>query len=95
MFGGLLDLLDQVLRHGFAQAVAAHHDLHFLCVARQIDGALPRRVSAAHDHHAPIAERRRLSGRRAVIDARARVLRDARAQDARDRTCPCRPAARA
>ena len=34
------------------QALAAHHDLHFFRVARQIQRALASRVSAAHDHYA-------------------------------------------
>ena len=49
----LLDLIDEVLRHGVAQAIAADHDLHFFRVARQIHGALARRVSAADDEYAP------------------------------------------
>ena len=35
--------------------VAAHHDLHFFRVPRQIHGALARRVPAADDEHAPAA----------------------------------------
>ena len=51
----LLDLIDEVLRHGVAQAIAAHDDLHFFRVARQIHRALAGRVSAADDEHAPAA----------------------------------------
>ena len=88
----LLDLIDQVLRHGVAQAIAAHHDLHFFRVARQIHGALARRVPAADDQHALAAEGR-CFGRSRRRSTRPRPCAPpCPARDARDRTCRWWPA---
>ena len=75
--GSFLDLLDEILRHGVAQAVAANDDIDFSCVAGEIDCALAGRVSAANDGHMTIAKSGGLSGGSAVVDAGSGVLLDA------------------
>src|ERR1039458_4215976 len=75
--GSFLDLFDEILRHGVAQAAAANDDIDFRRVAGEIDCALAGRVAATNDCHMAIAKSGGLSGGSAVVNAGAGVLLDA------------------
>src|SRR5215471_14639392 len=45
----LLDIMNQVLRHGGAEAFAAHQHHHVLGVAREVNRRLPSRIRSADD----------------------------------------------
>ena len=46
--GRVLNLVDQVLRHGVGKRLAAHKNNNSLCVSGEVHCRLTRRVGAAH-----------------------------------------------
>jgi len=67
----VLDLLDEVERHGPLQRRPADQDRHRLGPAGQVNGGLPGRVGPADDEHVLSRARCRLGERGAVVDAAA------------------------
>ena len=74
----LLDLLDQVVRHRGLEPVAADEDEHARGLRGEEDRGLPGGVRAADDDHGLVLAGLGLGERRAVVDAAAVELLDAR-----------------
>ena len=77
MFGVLRDIVDQVLRHGGAQALAAHQHDHAFRVAGEIHCGLAGGIGAADDVDILIPAGDRLGRARSVIYACALQAFDA------------------
>ena len=72
-----LDALDQVVRHGLAEPVAANEHRHARGLVREIQDGLTGRVAGADDHDALARALRRLAATRAVVHAATEQLVDA------------------
>ena len=72
-----LDAVDEVLRHGRLQRLAAHHDAHAAGTRREVDRRLPRRVAAADDDHVLVAAALGVRRHGRVVDPRAAEAIDA------------------
>ena len=68
---GTADLVDQVLRHGRSQRLAAHQHHYPPRKAREVEGGLSRGIGAAHDIDIVIAARHGFGRPGSVIDTGA------------------------
>ena len=65
------DLVDQILRHGGGQRLAAHQHHHPPRIARKVERRLTGRIGAAHDVHIVIAAGDRFGRASSVVNAGA------------------------
>ena len=70
MFGRLLDLVDQILRHGAGERFAAHKNNYALRVSGKVHGGLTGRVRAADHINDFTFAGERLGGATAIINSR-------------------------